>query len=85
MIQIDPTDCKSVLAEIETDPTAFYEELSPSRPGAVSGTRSVLWVRREFMQIIGVPHDSRLTSQSHAVGFGEMDTRCPSRRKGVKI
>ena len=67
-IQTDPTDFKSVLAEIETDPTAFFEEPSPSRPGPDRVTRSVLLVRREIMQIAGVPHDSRLTSHSNAVG-----------------
>jgi hypothetical protein len=34
-IQIDPTDCKSVFAEIQIDPTAFGEELGPSRLGTV--------------------------------------------------
>jgi hypothetical protein len=41
LIHIDPTDSKSVLAQIQIDPTAFYEKLSSDRPGAISGTRSV--------------------------------------------
>jgi hypothetical protein len=28
--------------EIQIDPTAFYEELTPSPPGAVSDSRAVL-------------------------------------------
>src|SRR5271154_4184907 len=61
MLQTDPTDCQSVLVEIQIDPTDFHVVLSLSLPGADRDSRSVLWVRREIVQIAGVPHDSCLT------------------------
>ena len=39
--QTDPGILRSVLAEIQTDPTAYCEQLNPNRPEKISGTRSV--------------------------------------------
>ena len=54
MSQPDPGILRSVLAEIQTDPTAYCEQLNPNRPEKNSGTRSVHSVRRETLQIIGI-------------------------------
>src|SRR5579859_2069274 len=70
-IQINPTDCKLVLAEIQMDPTAFHTPPGPNRPGAVSTFkfRVIGFMKREIVQISGTLHDSRLTQRWAPNGY----------------
>ena len=52
--QPDPGILRSVLAEIQTDPAAYCEQLNPNRLEKISGTRLIHSVRRETLQIIGI-------------------------------
>ena len=80
-IQINPTDCKLVLAEIQMDPTAFHTEPGPNRPGAVSTFkfRVIGFVKREIVQISSARFPSHPNSNEPDIERG------PGRRGIMKI